>query len=340
MRMPPSILFLLICYSVGVTLSYVLEHPHDVTVVMGDPATLVCRVDTGDVRWFKDGVEMEIEDDEQIFLLPDGSLFFLSSRIGDTALYNCGVVGIDGETVISDPAALIVTDESEITFFEDIDTSIMRDKDYEEDTTETKELNDIHIEDITESTEINTNIIEKVDNTIRSDKEYEKKVIETTKLNAIRVEVIKDEIPATVYIISMIIVGAMTVLIIAGAAIIFTKMKHMPSEHDPEAGDKEWQTPMMYSSTTLDCSDGGWRNVHKLPTFDLYSDSVHHYDKPVNFVSGHYASSTRSLTSSNGHYPSSNGHYASSKVMDSIQSQKRYQKLKPIYILPKDHNSQ
>ena len=34
-----------------------------------------------------DGVEMEIEDDEQIFLLPDGSLFFLASKIGDTALY-------------------------------------------------------------------------------------------------------------------------------------------------------------------------------------------------------------------------------------------------------------
>ena len=48
-------------------------------VVVGEPATHICRVDTGDVKWFNYGVEIKIEDDDEIFLLPDGSLFFLSS---------------------------------------------------------------------------------------------------------------------------------------------------------------------------------------------------------------------------------------------------------------------
>jgi hypothetical protein len=50
----PSTLFLIVCYTGGVALTSVLEHPHDVTVLKGDPATLICRVDSGDVKWFKD----------------------------------------------------------------------------------------------------------------------------------------------------------------------------------------------------------------------------------------------------------------------------------------------
>ena len=47
------------------SLSDILEDPEDVTVVIGAPATLTCRVDIGYVKWFKDGVEMNIEDDEE-----------------------------------------------------------------------------------------------------------------------------------------------------------------------------------------------------------------------------------------------------------------------------------
>jgi hypothetical protein len=87
----------------------VIEHPEDVTVVVAEPATLICRVDTGDVKWFKDGVKMSIEDDDVIYLLPEGSLLFLSSKATDKALYNCGAVGDNGNTELSHPAALIVT---------------------------------------------------------------------------------------------------------------------------------------------------------------------------------------------------------------------------------------
>ena len=131
--------------------------------------------------------------------------------------------------------------------------------------------------------------------------------------NTLHVEVLEEEIPATIYI-----VGAMTVIIIAGAAILFTKINHIPSEHDPEVSDEE-----MISSTTPDCTDRGWRNMYKLPSYHLYSGSVH--QKPCN------------MTSSGHHVPSS-GHYPSCKIADSKQSLKSYQILKPIYIQPRDCN--
>ena len=104
------ILFLGSC-SVSIVNSVVLEDPEDVTAMEGDPATLVCRVDTDNVKWYKDGVEMRNQDDEEIFQLPDGSLFFLSSRQHDTALYNCASVGVDGGISMSQPAVLIVYDK-------------------------------------------------------------------------------------------------------------------------------------------------------------------------------------------------------------------------------------
>jgi hypothetical protein len=104
------ILLLVFC-SVSVSNCVVLEHSEDVAAAVGGPATLVCRVDTDNVKWYKDGVEMRNQDDEEIFQLPDGSLFFLSSRQHDTALYNCASVGVDGGISMSQPAVLIVYDK-------------------------------------------------------------------------------------------------------------------------------------------------------------------------------------------------------------------------------------
>ena len=52
---------------------------------------------------------MDIDDTKDIFILSDGSLFFLSAKYEDTALYNCAVIDIHDVTIVSDPAALIVT---------------------------------------------------------------------------------------------------------------------------------------------------------------------------------------------------------------------------------------
>ena len=228
---------------------------------------------------------MRNQDDEEIFQLPDGSLFFLSSRQHDTALYNCASVGVDGEIFMSQPAALIVYGEIHAAVMDVEETTILADNQ----------------EDKVEYEEVQTKVAK----------------TETTT-NTIHIEVIEEEIPATVYIIFMIIVSAMTVLIIAGAAIIFTKIKHMPSEHDPEGSDKE-----MISSTKLDCTDSGWRNMDKLPSYDLYGGSMHQYQKPINMLSTGY------------HAPNT-GPYASCKIAESKRTQTSYQKLQPIYMQPKD----
>ena len=219
------LILLLVSCCVSEVKSAVLEDPEDVTAVEGDPATLVCRVDTDNVKWYKDGVEMKNEDDEEIFQLPDGSLFFLSSRQHDTALYNCASVGVDGEILMSKPAALIVYGG--------------------------KHAEDIHVEETINMA--NNQEEESVYNFEYKDKHTKVSKPETTTTNTIHVEVIEEEIPASVYIIIMILVGAMTVLIIAGAAIIFTKIKYMQSEHHPEAGD-------------------------------LYSGTLHQYQKPINVL--------------------------------------------------------
>ena len=79
-----------------------------------DPATLICRVDNEYVKWFKDGIEMNFNDDEEIFIFPNGSLFFLSPRQEDTALYNCGYEEDDGDIVASRPPAdiIVVTEQN------------------------------------------------------------------------------------------------------------------------------------------------------------------------------------------------------------------------------------
>ena len=130
--------------------------------------------------------------------------------------------------------------------------------------------------------------------------------------NTLHVEVLEEEIPATIYI-----VGAMTVIIIAGAAILFTKINHIPSEHDPEVSDEE-----MISSTTPDCTDRGWRNMYKLPSYHLYSGSVHKYDKPFHMLSS-------------GHHAPNTGHYAPSNIPDNREALTSYHKLKPIYMQPR-----
>ena len=184
-----STILLIFCIYPGVEPSSVIEHPEDVTVLMGDPATLICRVDTGGVKWFKNGVEMKIEDEEEIFLLPDGSLFFLSPKAGDTALYNCGVDAEDGNTHLSDPAALIVSHSIDTHKQDDDDSKVNRNIDFKDEALKQDD------EDIKASRDI----------------KYKEEV-----LKPIHVEVINnDEVPPIVYIISMVIVGAITIIIIS-----------------------------------------------------------------------------------------------------------------------------
>ena len=111
----------------------------------------------------------------------------------------------------------------------------------------------------------------------------------------------------------------------SGAAITFTKIKQMPREHDPEAGDKYWQTPMMYSNKTLDVVDSGWRNGSGSP-WDLYSGSVHHYDRPIDIFGSCFQEK--------------GSHFASNNVVEakSRLPQNNYHRLSPINLLSHNQN--
>ena len=244
------LIYLIISYDIiKITFSLILESPEDITVVIGDPATLICRVDSGDVKWFKDGMEMNIDDDEEIFILPDGSLFFLSPRLEDTALYNCGYEEDDGDIVTSRPAAIIVVTERDDT---DIEVENIKDNFSQENERET---------DIS-ATEEN----------------------KSTERKKIHVEYLEEEIPRNVYIISMIIVGVITVVVIAGSAVIFRKIKNMRSEQspeDPKVPDLEWNTPIMSRTNLVDYSNNTWDKQHQSRHFEFNTGSAHHYETPL-----------------------------------------------------------
>ena len=149
-----------------------METPEDVTVFSGEPATLKCRVDIGEVKWLKDGLTIIDEDEDGIVFLDDGSLLFLSTKLSYTGLYKCENMREGVNIMTSRPAALIVIDNGDS---EEIPTST------------------------------HNNYLE-----IKSD-------------FTINAEVITDKIPPLVYIVAMVIIGIMTVIIIAAAILIFKR---------------------------------------------------------------------------------------------------------------------
>ena len=122
---------------------------------------------------------MKIEDEEEIFLLPDGSLFFLSPKAGDTALYNCGVDAEDGNTHLSDPAALIVSHSIDTHKQDDDDSKVKRNIDFKDEA------------------------LKQDDKDMKASRNIKYK---EEGLKPIRVEVINnDEVPPIVYIISVVL---------------------------------------------------------------------------------------------------------------------------------------
>jgi len=76
--------------------SDILESPQSVKVLSGSPATMKCRTSqpSSAIIWYKDGSEFLL--DQKVgscLLLPDGSLFFLTTQAGDTGDYFCEVTG-------------------------------------------------------------------------------------------------------------------------------------------------------------------------------------------------------------------------------------------------------
>ena len=272
----------------------ILEHPEDVTVLVGEPATLQCRVSEGPVVWFKDGLEMRLRNKRSVVQLPDGSLFFLTTASTDTALYHCETQ--DG--VGSFPAALIVGTEEEgivpTAVQQEREDAVSDDTDGGDDT-----IGDISIE----IQDIPADVVMPLE-------------VGTGK-----------ELPRSVYIISMAVVAVLTIVIILGAALVFNKIKKVNSSNsDTLSGDRESTTPMMYSvprTMTLDAGDMRGQNIVKHPHHH-YNYVLHNeYDTPVHFVSSDiYKCVNNSLEKQQRTSPSNSYHYASSNIVHSGSSKR------------------
>ena len=272
----------------------ILEHPEDVTVLVGEPATLQCRVSEGPVVWFKDGLEMRLRNKRSVVQLPDGSLFFLTTASTDTALYHCETQ--DG--VGSFPAALIVGTEEEgivpTAVQQEREDAVSDDTDGGDDT-----IGEISIE----IQDIPADVVMPLE-------------VGTSK-----------ELPRSVYIISMAVVAVLTIVIILGAALVFNKIKKVNSSNsDTMSGDRESTTPMMYSvprTMTLDAGDMRGQSIVKHPHHH-YNYVLHNeYDTPVHFVSSDiYKCVNNSLEKQQRTSPSNSYHYASSNIVHSGSSKR------------------
>ncbi|XP_026114842.1 roundabout homolog 2-like [Carassius auratus] len=88
----------------------IVEHPSDLIVSKGEPATLNCKAEgrpTPTIEWYKDGERVETDKDDprsHRMLLPSGSLFFLRIVHGrrskpDEGAYVCVARNYLGEAV-------------------------------------------------------------------------------------------------------------------------------------------------------------------------------------------------------------------------------------------------
>lgn len=101
-----------------------MEHPSDLLVSRGEPATLSCRAEgrpSPTVEWYKDGERVETDHEDprsHRMLLPSGSLFFLRIVHGrrskpDEGIYVCVARNYLGEAT-SRNASLEVAGEPQL----------------------------------------------------------------------------------------------------------------------------------------------------------------------------------------------------------------------------------
>jgi hypothetical protein len=113
----PLLLLSILCVRVSIaSIPVITEHPQDVRVHRGAPATLTCGaygVPTPTIAWYRDGQRINSDGGgDHTVLLPGGSLFFLRTlhnhRARDSGKYSCRAENQEG-VVYSNTATLTVT---------------------------------------------------------------------------------------------------------------------------------------------------------------------------------------------------------------------------------------
>ena len=105
------ILLLLVATVLGLD---ILESPEPVLVEQGLPATMQCRTSSPSavVTWYKDGAILS-QEDGRCLLLPDGSLFFLTTVLADSGDYHCAVTARNIMARSASARLSVVTDQEE-----------------------------------------------------------------------------------------------------------------------------------------------------------------------------------------------------------------------------------
>jgi len=111
--------------------SALLESPVDTIVSVGSPASLWCRSTEGVeavYSWYKDS--HLVSGSPTRLLLPDGSLFFLTTSVSDTGLYSCSIS--DSQGVHSSLAATLTVMDMETQQEMETETEVIKEMVQEE----------------------------------------------------------------------------------------------------------------------------------------------------------------------------------------------------------------
>ena len=244
-----------------------------------------------------------------MLILPDGTLFFLSSEVGDSGKYHCVVFGDNHEDVeISDDAVVTVLSDEDYY-------------DYHDEHSVETDFDEKAVDDRTESV---TNTVDAIKEETKIDDGRIVMEIEATAIGKEADDVTKTDIPLVFWVICLSVVSFMTLLVIFGAGFIIFKIKNMKNHNvDIEIGANIYERPVQTkrmswietpwnfypSSTQLKT----FRNQNLLNTSENNSNNSSDYD----YASSDYfllSKSSNETTSPSHQNIFKSNHYASSNI--------------------------
>ena len=280
--------------------SVIIESPQSTRVSSGSPISLQCRIEEDNkykIKWFKNGEEMDMMNSlHRMMMLPDGTLFFLSSEQRDSGKYYCVVTNMRDQHIE-------ISYEAEVTVVSDDDYDSNDENDVVEEETEdaitaTGEMDDGRI-----VMEIEASTVEKVDS----------------------VGDARHEIPLVFWVICLSVVSVMTLLVIFGAAFIICKIRNMKhhSATDHETGvNNIYERPGNKRLSWMETPWNFYPSSQQLKTFRNQkfegtgpSSPVSNNSSDYDYASSDYFLLSKTPSEDSSHkYIFKSNHYASSNI--------------------------